>query len=206
MYIRVSDLSLKENGRAIFENLNFEIFENETVALVGDGGSELLKMIAGRCVYDSGYIMVDNLINKVPQKMVFLSKDYSLIPTKTVAENLLVPLRLQCVDKQICLEKVEKALYEFSLYDYRNFYPRWLSPNLIGLTAFAEATLFDWELYLFDDPFARLDPNSKALCYGKLRELREKGKTIVFTTSDSYETSVLATRSIDLGTKALSHK
>ena len=192
MYIEIKDLSYYRQNEALFEHLNLEIYKKQTVALTGQFSSVLLKLIGGREIAHGGYIAVDNFINIVPQKMVFLSKDYPLIKTKTVIENLLVPLRLQCVEKATAMQRVEDTLIDFGLYDYRDFYPEWLNENLIALTAFAEATLFDWELYLLDKPFYRMNEQTKRFCYQKLKLLKKSGKTIVFTTESSYESSVLA--------------
>lgn len=73
---------------------------------------------------------------------------------------------------------------------YRDRHPRSLSGGERRRLAIAGILALDAELYLFDEPTSSMDPKSDAQALALMRSLKERGKSVVFTTHDMEEAAI----------------
>ena len=108
----------------VLEDINFEIEENETFAIVGPSGSgktTLLGLCAGLDQPDSGSIelcgsMIQDLNEDQRallrnQKVGFVFQNFQLIPTLTALENVAVPSELRGDKEAIKISKTLLACF-----------------------------------------------------------------------------------------------
>lgn len=187
------------------ENINLCIEKNEFVALVGPSGcgkSTLLRLIAGLFPSTSGAIEIDNREVKQPRRetgMVFQKP--TLLPWKTVLENVLFPFELMR-RKDRPVDKALELLALAGLQDFRNRYPDELSGGMQQRAAICRALTPDPQVLLMDEPFGALDALTREeMSIELLRIWTERPKTIVFVTHSISEAVLLADRVVVLSAR-----
>lgn len=180
----------------VLENINFDIEENETFAIVGPSGSgktTLLGLCAGLDQPDSGNIeLCGTSINELNedqrallrnQKVGFVFQDFQLIPTLTALENVAVPLELRG-DKnasQVGKELLDKV----GLGDRFDHYPSQLSGGEQQRVALARAFSTKPAILFADEPTGNLDEETGKKVVELLIDLNtESGTTLVIVTHD----------------------
>jgi osmoprotectant transport system ATP-binding protein len=187
----VSDFALKIDSGAFFV----------LVGPSGCGKSTVLRMINAMIVPDQGVIEIDgrNIRAMEPEKLRrgigYVIQSAGLFPHWTAADNILAVPRLlkwsppKCaarLDALVALLRIDPALL--------NRYPRQLSGGQQQRIGVARALAADPDIILMDEPFAALDPVSRAELQDELRAIHARsGKTIVFVTHDMDEALRLAT-------------
>lgn len=186
-------------------DFSLEISCGSFFVLVGPSGcgkSTVLRMINAMSVPDRGQIAVNGQdIRKVePQKLRrsigYVIQSGGLFPHWTAAENILAVPRLLKWNRAQCAERLD-ALIDLLHIDkiLLHRYPRELSGGQQQRIGVARALAADPAIVLMDEPFAALDPVSRAALQEELRKIHARsGKTIVFVTHDMDEALSLATQ------------
>ena len=183
------------------DNVSFDIFEGETLGLVGESGCG--KSTCGRAVlrlYDptDGSIKINGVeIGKTPQgelrsmrpamQMVFQDPQASLNPRMTVAGIIGEPL-----DEHTKLNKAEKLARIYELMDavglnrsFANRYPHAFSGGQRQRIGIARALALKPRFIVCDEPIAALDVSIQAQVVNLLEELQDRlGLTYLFISHD----------------------
>lgn len=185
-----------ETQQKALDNINLSVNKGEFVAIVGASGSgksTLLHLIGTVDKVTSGKIYIDgkdiSSLNKEKsaifrrRKMGLIYQFYNLIPTLTVEQNILLPLKL---DKK---NFNESYFYEITsilgLREKLNSYPNQLSGGQQQRTAIARALMYRPAIILADEPTGNLDrKNSQEII--DLLKLSNKSynQTIILITHD----------------------
>lgn len=192
----------------VLDSLSFDVFENETVAIVGPSGcgkSTLLKLAAGLDDCDSGAITVLRRSVAVAQKsgaIGFAFQNPSLLPWRTVKENVHLPFDIN--PRHGHEELVSKSLALVELSDYADFLPAKLSAGMAERTGLARALVSNPKILLLDEPFRSLDEITRRDLNKKLREIicsSVTQSTTIFVTHSIAEALYLADRVILLSNR-----
>lgn len=187
----------KQETLGVFD-VSFTVATGEVVALVGPSGcgkTTILKMIAGILEPTKGEITCSgrNVYEARQQGRIgYVPQHSTLLPFKTVVENIELPLGLQgrCDDARI-----EELLRIFNLSSYRHFYPRLLSGGMQQRVAIARALAGNPEILLMDEPFASVDELLKEKLNEELLRVHVAfGTTILYVTHNLEEAVFLADR------------
>ncbi len=157
----------------------------------GSGKSTLLNLLSGIDLPDEGEVMVDGTaINRLSEAartryrrrdVGFIFQFFNLIPTLTVAENLLLPLELNRQSDRG--HRVAELLAEVGLADRAGSFPDVLSGGERQRVACARALVHDPDLILADEPTGNLDIETGIQVLELLDRLtRQAGKTMVMAT------------------------
>jgi len=190
-------------GRLILQSIDLEILKGEFVSLIGPSGcgkSTLLKLIAGLTPPSAGTIDVDGMTpENARETMSFIFQDATLLPWRTVTENVGLGLELEHMVSQRRIEKVASLLELVGLGEVRDAYPRELSGGMKMRASIARALATSPRLLLMDEPFAALDEMTRDRLNEELLRIRaEQGWTAVFVTHSVAEAVFLSTRIVVL--------
>src|SRR5271157_2323987 len=193
-------------SREIISGVSLAVPRGETMVLLGRSGSgktTLLRLINGMLAPTRGEVLVQqrrtadwNLI-RLRRSIGYVLQDAGLFPHFTVAENVGLIPTLEKWDSSRIAARVEELLRLVGLdpMEFANRRPRELSGGQRQRVGVARALAADPAILLMDEPFAALDPVTRAEMQREFSALaRRLGKTIVFVTHDLREALLLGSR------------
>jgi NitT/TauT family transport system ATP-binding protein len=146
-------------------DVSLRISAGEFVALVGPSGcgkSTFLRLIAGLLAPTSGSLTIGDMdpaaARKSAVRMAFVFQDPTLLPWRTVVENIRLPLELLGVSRDRHEGLIRESLKLIGLReDDLRKRPRNLSGGMRMRVSLARALVTEPQLLLLDEPFAALD-------------------------------------------------
>lgn len=197
------------SGTTALANVDLTIRSGEFISLLGPSGcgkSTLLKLIAGLAAPSSGTIEWPQPPgqgggNAAPA-LGFVFQEPTLLPWRTVAENVYLPLLLSGVSKRAARERIAEALDQVGLHGFADSYPRQLSGGMKMRVSIARALVTAPKILLMDEPFAALDEIARWKLNDELLGLfARRGLTVVFVTHSVYESVFLSSRIVVLSSR-----
>ncbi len=190
-------------NRQILAPLTLEISKGEFISLIGPSGcgkSTILKLIAGLTLPTTGTIAVDGMTPANARETVsFIFQDATLLPWRTVRQNVGLGLELEGVARHQREEKIAALLDLVGLANVAESYPRELSGGMKMRVSIARALATNPRLLLMDEPFSALDEMSRVhLNEELLRLYDEQNWTAVFVTHSVTEAVFLSTKIVVL--------
>jgi len=201
--IEIEGISKTFGALKAIDDLSLTFPESAFCTLVGPSGcgkSTLLRMINAMILPDAGRISLrgTDISTLKPDRLRrgigYVIQSVGLFPHWTIADNILTVPRLLRWPKQKCSERLGEivALTEVD--------PAWLTRKPHQLSGgqqqrvgVARALAADPDIILMDEPFAALDPPSRANLQDAMRRIHVRSKkTIVFVTHDIDEALKLA--------------
>lgn len=177
----------KEFGtKKAVNNLNFRLDSGKILGLVGRNGagkSTTFRMILQIIEPNEGEILYnDEKINQdILDKFGYLPEEGSLIPAYTVLELCEYYGALKLMDSKEIREKLITWLEKFHIEEYLNKKIKDLSKGNRQKIQFIVSNLHNPEFLILDEPFSGLDPISVEELKKCILELKEEGKTIIFS-------------------------
>ncbi|MEO9481855.1 MAG: ABC transporter ATP-binding protein [Ekhidna sp.] len=180
----------------VLEDINFQIAEGSSVAVVGPSGSgktTLLGLCAGLDRPTSGSITLNHiLLDRLSedemaqirnQHVGFVFQNFQLIQTLTALENVMIPLELQGVKS--ARTQANDLLGRVGLGERVNHYPSQLSGGEQQRVAIARAFSNAPKILFADEPTGNLDEETGKAVEDLLFEInQEKGTTLILVTHD----------------------
>jgi NitT/TauT family transport system ATP-binding protein len=191
------------NARAVLDSIDLTVYKEEFVTLIGPSGcgkSTVLKLISGLTVPSNGTIRVDGMTPVNARQLVsYIFQDATLLPWRTVRQNVGLGLELEGVTKDRRAGSITALLELVGLGHVADAYPRELSGGMKMRVSIARALATNPRLLLMDEPFAALDEISRDRLNEELLRLRTEQKwTAVFVTHSVAEAVFLSTRIVVL--------
>ena len=200
--LRFENIDKRYGGLYAVRRISLEIAAGECVVLAGRNGSgkTTLLRIAARLVRpSSGSITFeDSKRNAIAagSRVGFVAHATMVYDELTAEENLVLFARLLGVTEPAA--RAAALLEEVCLAERRNSLVRTFSRGMRQRMAIARALLNDPALLLLDEPATGLDPQAVSWLAGKLRQMRDAGRTMLMSVHGESEISSLATRAIRL--------
>jgi phospholipid/cholesterol/gamma-HCH transport system ATP-binding protein len=207
--IAFREVSRSFGGRAVLDNVSFEVAPGEALCLLGRSGmgkSVTLKLAIGLIQPDAGgiYIENDNVVgmdedglSKVRSRVGFLFQSAALFDSFSLHDNLAVPLkRLWGKKPDEELEAiVQKNLDDVGLGKDGRKMPAELSGGMRKRAGLARALMLDPSILLIDEPVSGLDRVTASEIDDLLLRVRKRDNTtMVIVTHDTREARRLADR------------
>ena len=193
--IEVKKLCKAFGDQQVFEDFYAEVEENEFVAIAGKSGSgksTLLNMIGLLDKPSSGDIILFGEKNIKPfsmraEKMLkhhigYLFQNFALVENESVYYNMMLAIENQKIkDKKT---KIAEALKAVGLEGYENKKVYKCSGGEQQRISIARLLIKPCDLVLADEPTGSLDHENKMQIFYLLKELQNKGKTLIVVTHD----------------------
>ncbi|MEA3393335.1 MAG: ABC transporter ATP-binding protein [Pseudomonadota bacterium] len=160
-------------------DVSFDIRPGEFWGIVGRNGSgksTLLKIVAGQLQPTGGHIETQG-------RVTLLQLGLGFDPELTGLENIKHSRMLQNLSSDF--EEIEEFVKDFSeLGDFINYPVKTYSSGMHSRLGFATAIAGDPDILIADEVLAVGDMNFSQKCLAKMREFKERGKTVVLVTHD----------------------
>ena len=189
----------RHKGRDIhaLNGVSLHVAPGEIYGVVGQSGAGKSTLI--RCVNllerpDSGRVIVAGrdlttlspaALLQARHKIGMIFQHFNLLSSRTVYDNIALPLELVGADKKTIAEKVRPLLALTGLEDKASHYPAQLSGGQKQRVAIARALAAEPQVLLSDEATSALDPKTTEDILNLLRDINEKlGLTILMITHE----------------------
>jgi NitT/TauT family transport system ATP-binding protein len=186
------------------EPIDVQVEPGELLAVLGPSGcgkSTLQRILAGLLGPSGGEVRLDGhspLEARRRRAIGWLAQEDGLLPWRTVAENVALPLRLAGHDTRPVVPMLEHV----GLGGNARNYPHELSGGMRQRAALARALVAQPRFLLLDEPFAHLDELTRERLGDLLLDLqREARPTVVLVTHSVAEAVRLADRVVVLSSR-----
>ena len=169
--IRLRNVTVAYGDRVILDNINLDIHQGETLAILGASGSgksTILRLIIGLQKPTKGHIFFhdaditgydEEQLTAVRRHMGMVFQYSALFDSMTVGENVAFGLRQHTKDDEATIQRiVEEKLRLVGLEGIEDMMPNDLSGGMKKRVSLARAIALDPQVILYDEPTAGLDP------------------------------------------------
>lgn len=194
-------------GRKEILSINELFFEKSSIHLIkgpnGSGKTTLMKVMnnlisvkPGSVFYKGEDIILNK--NKIRFETVYLHQTPFPL-SGTVRDNIAYGLRMRKISKDLIEVLVEKTAGLLKISHLLDKNAGRLSGGELQKTAIARAAVLDCEVYFFDEPVSSVDAGSADIIRELITDLvRNKNKTVIYSTHQSFSGDFLADNIIEL--------
>ncbi|MDP3705496.1 MAG: ATP-binding cassette domain-containing protein [Legionellaceae bacterium] len=195
--IELTGLNKSYADHVALDNINLFIQEGEIFGIIGRSGAGKSTLL--RCMNllerpDQGEVLIDNqTITHLPpkalrharHKMAMIFQQFNLLSSKTVYDNIALPMRIQGIDETTISTKINELLPLVELSDKVLAYPAQLSGGQKQRVAIARALSCSPKILLCDEATSALDPETTESILALLKKINQLyGITIVLITHE----------------------
>ncbi len=197
--LTITNLSKSFDDLSVLNDISLTVGKHEFVSIIGPSGcgkSTLFTILSGVEKETSGEIFLDqkSILDR-KGRFGYMPQDASLLPWKTVLENVMLGLLIKGVAKNQAKEKAYDLLHKFDLSDFSNHFPEQLSGGMQQRVALLRTVLFDPNFLLLDEPFGSLDALTRHDAQMWLLSVWGKfHSSVLFITHDIQEAILLSDR------------
>jgi D-methionine transport system ATP-binding protein len=209
--LRLADVAKRFGAVAAIDGVSLEVKRGEILGVIGRSGagkSTLIRCLNGLEKPDSGRIEIlgqdiaplgERELRKVRRRIGMIFQHFNLLSSKTVADNVALPLKIAGRSRGERRARVAELLALVGLEDKASFYPAQLSGGQKQRVGIARALAAEPALLLSDEATSALDPETTASILALLRDINRKlGLTIVLITHEMNVIRAIADRVVVL--------
>src|SRR5689334_14263044 len=181
----------------VLKGVDLHIRAGELVSVMGSSGSgksTLLNILGVLDGYDQGsYRLAGQEIRNLNETAAarlrnrllgFVFQSFNLLPFKTAAENVALPLYYQGVGRKERNYRAEQYLDMVGLSERKTFLPNQLSGGQKQRVAIARALITEPKVILADEPTGALDSQTTQEIMSLIKEIHQRGNTFVIVTHE----------------------
>ena len=200
----IKGLKKSFGGNKVLNGIDFKLSEGERVVVLGPSGSGKSTFL--RCInwmeeptagemYFNGELVNEKNIRRIRRNIGMVFQHFNLINNLTVMENLvLAPVKLRVMKRVEAEKKARDLLKHIGLISKADAFPASLSGGQKQRVAIVRALMLDPEVILFDEPTSALDPESIGDVLSLIREVANRGMTLMIVTHEMSFAKEIATR------------
>jgi NitT/TauT family transport system ATP-binding protein len=183
----------------VLKNVNLTVLPQAIVGLIGASGSgksTLLNIISGILKPDGGQVCICGAASEEFndwRSVSYMFQDDRLLPWRSAVRNVEFALEAGSIAKKQRSRRALEALRLVELESFEQAFPYQLSGGMRSRVALARSLVTEPRILLMDEPFSRLDAQTRGLMHQELLRIhRLKQMTVVFVTHDVSEAALLA--------------
>ncbi len=194
MQIEMRGINKAFGGNKVLKNAGFLLDNGEVHALVGENGagkSTLMKILTGVYTRDEGTVIVDGneVCYKNPKEaekagIVFIHQELNVLFDLTVEENMFmgkeITNKFGVCDKKSMRDAAKKVLDRLGVNINPSTRMDRLSVGQQQMIEIAKALMIDAKVIIMDEPTAALTESETKVLFQIIRNLREKGVSIIY--------------------------
>jgi ABC-2 type transport system ATP-binding protein len=187
MTLVLESLVKRFGGVAALDGISFEVERGVVFGFLGPNGAgktTTMRILLNILRADSGTATWDGTATPElpPDVWGYLPEERGLYPRMEVLDQLVHFAALHGVPRGIARSEANGWLTRFGIADYAKRRAEELSKGNQQKVQFVAAVIHDPQVLLMDEPFVGLDPVNVALLKEAFLEMRDRGKTLVFST------------------------
>ena len=172
------------------KDISFEVKDGEILGLLGPNGAgktTLLRIIAGIMKPTSGEVIIDGKDLKkndieIKKNLAFLSGNTKLYKDISCVELLKMCADYYDMDKNIVSKRIEEVVKRFDMESFKDQRIGNLSTGQTQRVGVSRCVLHDPHTYVLDEATSGLDIISSQVILDFIKEERNKGKCIIYST------------------------
>ena len=188
--IETHGLTKNFNSFTAVDHIDLTVRRGEIYGFLGPNGagkSTTIRMLCTLLAPTSGSASVDGYDigkqgNEVRKRIGLVSEKLIMYPRLTALENLMFFGRLYGLDKETQRRKSEELLEMVKLTPFKDKLVGGFSSGMRQRVNVIRAVLHDPDILFMDEPTTGLDPQSTRFVRDLVKDLRQRGHTIVLTT------------------------
>ena len=200
--LSVRNLNKSFDGKAVLNNLSFDLMEGEFLSILGPSGcgkTTLLRILIGLEHGDSGELWKGDReisgVSSFDRGMGIVFQNYALFPNMTVLQNVQYALTLRKETRKKARSIALRTLEQVGLTDQMHKRPNQLSGGQQQRVAIARTLAMNPDIILLDEPISALDVTNREIMKAELKSLQKKfNVTMLFITHDQEEAFFLSDR------------
>lgn len=202
--LSVANLKKDFGENKVLRGIDFILKEGEKVVVLGPSGSgkstflrsiNRLEIPTSGEIYYNGELITDKNIRKIRQDIGMVFQHFNLINNLSVMDNLiLAPVKLKLMKRDEAIKRAKELLRHIGLSSKAEVFPASLSGGQKQRIAIIRAMMMNPKILLFDEPTSALDPESIGDVLALIRELADKGMTIIIVTHEMNFAREIASR------------
>src|SRR5262245_21061942 len=168
-------------------DLSCEVRQGTIFGLLGPNGAgktTTIRMIVNIFAPDEGDVLVmgKHVSSEMQAHIGYLPEERGLYKKMKIRDQLMFFANLKGLSSSDASTKVDGWLQRLELSDWTNKKPTDLSKGMQQKVQFIASVIHDPDVMILDEPFSGLDPVSVNLLKGVILDLKERGKTVIFST------------------------
>ncbi|WP_082234710.1 ABC transporter ATP-binding protein [Halobacillus massiliensis] len=188
--LHIEELHGGYTHKNVLHGINFDVFPNEIVGLIGLNGagkSTTIKHIIGMMQAKKGRVAIngttfDENPNGYRQQFAYIPEMPILYDELTLYEHLHLTAMAYNIPEETFKKRLDPLLKEFRLTKRLNWFPVHFSKGMRQKVMIMCAFLIEPELYIVDEPFVGLDPLGIQSYLEWMEEMKKNGAGVLMST------------------------
>lgn len=185
--LKVENVSKRFGDFTAVEDLSFEVLPGRVFGFLGPNGAgktTTIRMIVGITAPDNGKIELfgERMSPDLQDRIGYLPEERGLYKKMKIVDQLSYFAALKGVSRSKSGERIDFWLERMNLAEWKNKKTTDLSKGMQQKIQFISTVIHDPDLLILDEPFSGLDPINVEFMIDVLSELKERNKTIIFST------------------------
>ena len=204
--LKVRGLVKSYGRRRVVDGVDFEVHPGEIVGLLGPNGAgktTTFRMACGMIDPDAGRVtLAGQDVTTWPMYrrakdggMGYLAQESSVFRKLSVQKNLLGVMEMLGMNRKVRARRAEQLMEQFGITHLRRSKAMSLSGGERRRLEIARSLVSDPQIILLDEPFTGIDPVTIDSIQGIIRDLRDRGISILITDHQVRETLEITDRS-----------
>lgn len=202
--LSISNLEKSYKEHKVIKDISFDVYEQEILCILGPNGagkSTTINILCGALGYESGEIKwkgkrIEDNIMQFKGQLGIVPQDISLYDDLSTLQNIHFFASLYGLRGEDLKRKCLDALAFVGLSEHANDKVNTFSGGMKRRLNIACAIAHQPSLLIMDEPTVGIDPQSRNHILNSIKDLRENGMSIIYTTHYMEEVEEISTRII----------